>query len=214
MLTADPHLQPEPAGGLHPVISELSFASVQSSYLDRVQTLFGKPGTIGSLNSAFNELETSLTSLSASPDSFATRALGPEKAQVLASTLNRLTTDIRSSSGRSREQNRDERRGHQRPARVDGEDQQPSRRSGHRSRLASDAAGPARSADFIALRADGSARQLPQRRHRGVDDALQHREILDGRASVFSFESAGALNACPRSSTPMTASRVSARSRC
>src|SRR5690606_42162407 len=34
-------------------VSESSFASVQSGFLDRVQILFGKPGTTGSLDSTF-----------------------------------------------------------------------------------------------------------------------------------------------------------------
>lgn len=77
-------------------VSDSSFASVQSGFLDRVQILFGKPGTTGSLDSAFAEFESSLTSLSTSPDNFATRAETVQKAQILAQTLNRFTSDIQS----------------------------------------------------------------------------------------------------------------------
>src|SRR5689334_17242749 len=38
-------------------VSDSSFAAVQATYLDRVQILFGKPGTTGSLDSAFTEFE-------------------------------------------------------------------------------------------------------------------------------------------------------------
>lgn len=38
-------------------LSNSSFASVQTGYLDRVQVLFGKPGTTGSLDSIFAKFE-------------------------------------------------------------------------------------------------------------------------------------------------------------
>ena len=41
--------------------ADSGFASVKAGYLDRVQTLFGKPGTTGSLDSAFNDFQASLT---------------------------------------------------------------------------------------------------------------------------------------------------------
>ncbi len=77
-------------------VSDSGFSSVQAGYLDRVQILFGKPGTTGSLDSAFADFESSLNSLSTSPDNFATRAETVQKAQVLAGTLNRFTSDIQS----------------------------------------------------------------------------------------------------------------------
>ena len=77
-------------------VSDSGFSSVQSGYLDRVQVLFGKPGTTGSLDSAFTDFEASLSTLSTSPDNFATRAETVQKAQIMAQTLNRFTSDIQS----------------------------------------------------------------------------------------------------------------------
>lgn len=76
--------------------AESGFTSVQASFLDRVQTLFGKPGTIGSIDSAYNAFESSLAAAGTSPDSYANRADLVQKAQTVASTLNRLSSDIQS----------------------------------------------------------------------------------------------------------------------
>src|SRR6478735_11181398 len=38
--------------------AESGFSSVKASFLDRVQTLLGKPGTTGSIDSAYNAFET------------------------------------------------------------------------------------------------------------------------------------------------------------
>jgi len=77
-------------------LSETGFASVRADYVNRVQTLFGKPGTTGSLDSTFNAFQTSLSTLASNTDSFASRADTVQKAQALAGTLNQLTTDIQS----------------------------------------------------------------------------------------------------------------------
>lgn len=75
-------------------LAETGFASVRAEYVDRVQTLFGKPGTTGSLDSTFNAFQSSLSTLASNTDSFASRADTVQKAQTLAGTLNRLTSDI------------------------------------------------------------------------------------------------------------------------
>ena len=175
-------------------VSDSSFASVQSSYLDRVQTLFGKPGTIGSLDSAFNDFETSLTSLSASPDSFATRADTVQKAQVLASTLNRLTTDIQSLRQEVESKI---------ATSVEDINAQLASLEKINNRLADQGIDPGSRATLLDQRdrlVSSLSEQMDLRVSYRSDDtiALMTRSgvgILDGRASVFSFESAGALNA-------------------
>jgi flagellar hook-associated protein 1 FlgK len=76
--------------------AESGFSSVKASFLDRVQTLFGKPGTTGSIDSAFNAFESALAAVATSPDSYANRAELVAKAEAMAGTLNRLTGDIQS----------------------------------------------------------------------------------------------------------------------
>ena len=76
--------------------AESGFTGVQASFLDRVQTLFGKPGTVGSIDSAYNAFESSLAAAATSPDSYANRADLVQNAQTVASTLNRLSSDIQS----------------------------------------------------------------------------------------------------------------------
>ena len=77
-------------------LAETGFASVRADYVDRVQTLFGKPGSSGSLDSTFNAFQSSLSTLASNTDSFASRADAVQKAQTLAGTLNQLTSDIQS----------------------------------------------------------------------------------------------------------------------
>lgn len=77
-------------------LAETGFASVRADYVNRVQTLFGKPGTTGSLDSSFNAFQSSLSTLASNTDSFASRADTVQKAQALAGTLNQLTSDIQS----------------------------------------------------------------------------------------------------------------------
>lgn len=188
-------------------VSDSSFASVQSSYLDRVQTLFGKPGTIGSLDSAFNDFETSLTSLSASPDSFATRADTIQKAQVLASTLNRLTTDIQSLRQEVESKI---------ATSVEDINSQLASLEKINNRLADQGIDPGSRATLLDQRdrlVSSLSEQMDLRVSYRNDDtiALMTRSgvgILDGRASVFSFESAGALNASSQFSSDDSKTRV------
>ena len=79
--------------------SESGFSSVRASYLDRLQTLVGKPGTTGSLDTAYANFQNSLVTLATTPDSFASRAETVQQAQILAETLNRMSSDIQSIRG-------------------------------------------------------------------------------------------------------------------
>lgn len=76
--------------------AESGFSSVKASFLDRVQTLFGKPGTTGSIDSAYTTFETALAAVATSPESYANRAELVAKAEAMAGTLNRLTGNIQS----------------------------------------------------------------------------------------------------------------------
>ncbi len=188
-------------------ISESGFASVQATFLDRVQTLFGKPGTVGSIDSAFNEFQTALTSASASPDNFATRAEAVQKAQLLAGTLNRLTGDIQS-------------------LRQEIEAKLATSVDDLNNRLVSLERINTRLADQ-GIDANSRATLLDQR-DRLIDSISEHLDIrvsyrqddtvalmtrsgvglLDGRASTFSFESAGALTASSQFSRNEAENRV------
>ncbi len=77
-------------------VSDASSAELRADYLDRLQTLIGTPGSTGSLDTVYNAFQTSLTTLSTSPDDFATRADAVQKAQVLAGTLNEMTSEVQS----------------------------------------------------------------------------------------------------------------------
>lgn len=77
-------------------VSDASSAKVRSNYLDRLQTMIGMPGSAGSLDTVYNAFQTSLTTLSTSPDDFATRADAVQKAQILAGALNEMTSEIQS----------------------------------------------------------------------------------------------------------------------
>jgi flagellar hook-associated protein 1 FlgK len=75
-------------------ISDSSFTSVRSTFLDRLQTAFGMPGTAGSLDSAFAGFQSALDALATSPDSYSARAGVVSQAQAMAGTLNNLSGEI------------------------------------------------------------------------------------------------------------------------
>lgn len=175
-------------------VSDSSFSSVQSGYLDRVQVLFGKPGTTGSLDSVFTEFESSLTELSTSPDNFATRAETVQKAQIMAQTLNRYTADIQSLRREIESKlstSVDDINTHlQSLEKING-------------RLVDQGIDPASRATLMDQR-DRLIQSLSEQMDLTVDYrtdgtvALMTRSgvgILDGKASVFSFASAGSLSA-------------------
>jgi flagellar hook-associated protein 1 FlgK len=175
-------------------VSDSSFSSVKASYLDRVQVLFGKPGTTGSLDTVFAGLESSLTSLSTSPDNFATRAETVQQAQVMAETLNRFSSDIQSL--RREIENK-------LATSVDDINTQLSSLEKINNRLIDKGIDPSSRATLLDQRdrlVSSLSSQLDLRvSYRGDDTvALMTRSgvgVLDGRASVLSFESAGTLSA-------------------
>jgi flagellar hook-associated protein 1 FlgK len=175
-------------------VSDSSFASVKSSYLDRLQTLFGMPGTTGSLDSAFSEFETSLTSLTSSPDNFANRADTIQKAQELAGALNRLSGDVQSLRQEVEAKI---------STSVDDINNQLQSLEKINIRLADQGIDPSSRATLLDQRdrlVGALSEQMDLRVSYRNDDtvALMTRSgvgILDGRASLLSFESAGQLSA-------------------
>ncbi|WP_395816055.1 flagellar hook-associated protein FlgK [Devosia sp.] len=175
-------------------VSDSGFSSVQAGYLDRVQILFGKPGTTGSLDSAFADFESSLNSLSTSPDNFATRAETVQKAQVLAGTLNRFTSDIQSLRREIESKL---------ATSVDDINSQLQSLEKINGRLIDQGIDPGSRATLMDQR-DRLIGSLSEQMDLTVDYrtdgtvALMTRSgvgVLDGKASVFSFASAGALSA-------------------
>lgn len=177
--------------------AESGFSSVQASFLDRVQVLFGKPGTVGSIDSAYNAFESSLASVATSPDSYANRADFVQKAQALTGTLNRLSSDIQSLRQEIEAKLSNS---------VDSINNQLQSLEKVNLRLADQGI-------------DATSRAtLMDQRDRLVDDLSQQMDlnvtyrsdgtvalmtrsgvgILDVKASVFNYESAGALSAASR----------------
>jgi len=174
-------------------VSDSAFSSVRSSYLDRLQTLFGMPGTTGSLDSAFTEFEDSLTSLTASPDNFANRADTVQKAQELAGALNRLASDVQSLRQEVESKI---------STSVDDINNQLQSLEKINTRLADQGIDPSSRATLLDQRdrlVGSLSEQLDLRVSYRSDDtvALMTRSgvgVLDGRASIMSFESAGTIS--------------------
>lgn len=177
--------------------AESGFTSVQASFLDRVQTLFGKPGTIGSIDSAYNAFESSLAAAGTSPDSYANRADLVQKAQTVASTLNRLSSDIQSLRQEIEAQLSNS---------VDTINNQLQSLEKVNLRLADQGIDTTSRATLMDQR-DRLVEDLSQQMdlrvsYRGDGTvSLMTRSgvgILDVKASVFNYESAGALSAASR----------------
>lgn len=75
-------------------VADTAMSSVQAGYLERLQTFLGKPGSAGSLDTVFQDLQNALQSLSTSPDDYTVRSQVVAHAQTMAETLNRLSSDI------------------------------------------------------------------------------------------------------------------------
>lgn len=177
--------------------AESGFASVKASFLDRVQTLFGKPGTTGSIDSAYNAFESSLAAAATSPDAYANRADLVQKAQALAGTLNRLTSDIQSLRQEIEAQLSNS---------VDSINNQLQSLEKVNLRLADQGIDPGSRATLMDQRdrlVESLSQQMDLRvSYRGDGTvSLMTRAgvgILDVKASVFKYESAGALSASSR----------------
>ncbi|MDB5622296.1 MAG: flgK [Devosia sp.] len=77
-------------------VSDAANSSVQASYLDRLGTFLGKPGSAGSLDTVYGNLQKAMQGLATSPDDYTTRADAVAQAQTMAEALNRLSGNIQS----------------------------------------------------------------------------------------------------------------------
>ncbi|WP_454620650.1 flagellar hook-associated protein FlgK [Bradyrhizobium cenepequi] len=79
--------------------SGASYAALRSSVLQQVQSLYGDPGAIGTLESAFNDLTTALQALSTSADNQSARISVLNAASTLTQQLNSMTQGIQTLRG-------------------------------------------------------------------------------------------------------------------
>lgn len=77
-------------------VSDTSNSSIQASYLNRLQGFLGKPGSAGSMDKLFGNLQNAIQGIATSPDDYNTRAQAVASAQSMVETLNRLSTTIQS----------------------------------------------------------------------------------------------------------------------
>ena len=75
-------------------MSGAGYASLKSSYLQQMQSLYGDPGSVGSLEYSFNALTAAVQALSTSADSSSARIGVLNAAQTLAQQLNSMTQGI------------------------------------------------------------------------------------------------------------------------
>lgn len=71
-----------------------SYADIRATFLNRLQGIYGSPGSAGTIESAFNSLTAAVQGLSTSPDSTAARNAVISAAQSLAQQLNTTTSGI------------------------------------------------------------------------------------------------------------------------
>jgi flagellar hook-associated protein 1 FlgK len=75
-------------GQLRTEMSGASYANVRSAFLSSLQSIYGNPGSAGTLEAAFNSFTSALQGLSTSPDSSSARIAAVNAAQQLAQQLN------------------------------------------------------------------------------------------------------------------------------
>jgi len=71
-----------------------TYAELRSQFYQRLQQVYGDPGSASSLETTYSDFTTALQALATSPEDFSARANVLGAAQVLAQQLNGLTTDI------------------------------------------------------------------------------------------------------------------------
>src|SRR6478752_778983 len=79
--------------------SGAGYASLRSNFLQQLQGMYGNPGSVGTLEDAFNKLTTAVQALSTSADSQSARIGVVNAANVLASQLNSMTQGIQTLRG-------------------------------------------------------------------------------------------------------------------
>jgi flagellar hook-associated protein 1 FlgK len=76
-----------------------AYTDVRASFYQRLQQIYGEPGSDSAIETIFNRFTGAVQSLVTSPDSAAARSIVLSTAQVLAQTLNGLTADIQALRG-------------------------------------------------------------------------------------------------------------------
>jgi flagellar hook-associated protein 1 FlgK len=76
--------------------SGASYASLRAQFYDRLQSLYGSPGSDSALESTYNNFTAALQALSTSPELASTRTAALNAAQVLVQHLHGMTADIQS----------------------------------------------------------------------------------------------------------------------
>jgi flagellar hook-associated protein 1 FlgK len=76
--------------------SGASYANLRAQFYDRLQSLYGSPGSDSALESIYNSFTAALQALSTSPELAATRTQALNAAQVLVQHLHGMTADIQS----------------------------------------------------------------------------------------------------------------------
>ncbi|MEX2034629.1 MAG: flagellar basal body rod C-terminal domain-containing protein, partial [Xanthobacteraceae bacterium] len=76
-----------------------AYADLRASFYQRLQQIYGDPGTDSALETVFNKFTSALQSLVTSPDSVAARSVVLNSAQLLAQSLNGMTADIQAMRG-------------------------------------------------------------------------------------------------------------------
>ena len=74
--------------------SGASYAGLRALFYDRLQTVYGVPGSASSFETVFNNFKASLEALSTSPDSTSARASVLSSAKVLTQQLNSMSADV------------------------------------------------------------------------------------------------------------------------
>lgn len=75
-------------------VADTANSGIQAAYLDRLQGFMGKPGTAGSIDTMFGNLQNAMQGIATSPDDYNSRAQAVAAAQSMVETLNRLSTTI------------------------------------------------------------------------------------------------------------------------
>jgi flagellar hook-associated protein 1 FlgK len=76
-----------------------AYAELRSQFFQRLQAIYGEPGSDSALATVFDDFTSAVQSLVTSPDSAAARSQVLSTAQVLAQALNGATTDIQALRG-------------------------------------------------------------------------------------------------------------------
>lgn len=74
--------------------SGAAYADLRAQFYDRLQSVYGVPGAVSTLENVYNEFITTLQALSTSPESPAARSAVMTASQVLAQQLNGMTVDV------------------------------------------------------------------------------------------------------------------------